>query len=406
MTRQQILPSITLGLGLMAGALVVSGAEITWPSISVAKPIYSEPTPPALTTSNAVPPAVADVRALSAAFTELAEKVSPTVVNIYTKSGGVKSKNRGGGLPPEIEEQLENYFGFNFNQGRGFAPPVPRESLGSGFVINAEQGYLVTNSHVVRVGGKIADEIMVKFIGEENGKGHLAKVVGADEISDVALLKLAEKKPGLKAAVFGDSSKSKVGEWVLAIGNPYGHTHSVTQGIVSAIARSLEGARSEFLQTSASINPGNSGGPLINMNGEVIGINSAMDPRAVNIGFAIPSNTAKEIVSQLAESGRVHRAWLGIGIDDINEEVAGLMRLKETEGVLVKQVLAQGPAAKAGIETYDIIRKVNGTEVHNTRDLFKALAKLSAGKVTEVDVVRGSSRKTLKIQLGEQPANS
>lgn len=319
------------------------------------------------------------------------------MVNIYTKSGPpARSGNR---------EMPERFFGFGplpFEM-----PELKREALGSGFVINAEEGYIVTNAHVVRQAGQAADEIMVKFIGEEeDGKGHPAKVIGADEITDVALLKLTEKRKDLKAAVFGDSSLSRPGEWVLAIGNPYGHTHTVTQGIVSAVGRNLEGARGEFLQTSAGINPGNSGGPLINMNGEVIGINSAIDPRAPNIGFAIPSNTAKDVIAQLAENGRVQRAWMGAMIDNINEEVAGLMHLESKNGVLVKQVMTNAPAHKAGIRKFDVIRKIDGAEINNTRDLFRSMAKLSAGKQTEIQILRGGTPKTMKVELTEQPANS
>ncbi|MGZ3723910.1 MAG: S1C family serine protease [Bdellovibrionales bacterium] len=396
--KKQMISYMLSGLGLLAGILLLSGAHVEWPNLSHANPVYVEKS----TAAPLATPAVKDVKAFSDAFTLLSEQTSPTVVNIYTKSGFKSPRNRPD-LPPELEEQLRN-FGFD-----GIPMQIPQmkvEALGSGFVINADEGYIITNAHVVRQAGHVADEIMVKFIGEDNGKGHAAKVIGADEISDVALLKLVEKKSGLKAAVLGDSSKAKVGEWVLAIGNPYGHTHTVTQGIISAIGRNLDGGRSEFLQTSASINPGNSGGPLINMNGEVIGINSIIDPRAQNIGFAIPINMAKEVVTQLVDGGHVHRAWLGIGIEDLNDEAAGLMHLKETDGVLVKEVIASTPAAKAGIEKYDVIRKIDGKDVHNTRELFKSLAQLSAGKTADVEILRGGSSKTLKVKLGEQPANS
>ena len=280
---------------------------------------------------------------------------------------------------------MQQYFGFMpFD-----LPQMSREALGSGFVINADLGYIVTNAHVVRSQvGQNADEIMVKFIGEEDGKGHPAKVVGADDISDVALLKLVDKKPGLKALTLGDSTSAKVGEWVLAIGNPYGHTNTVTQGIVSALGRNLEGSHSEFLQTSASINPGNSGGPLINMNGEVVGINSAMDPRAQNIAFAIPINTAKTVIDQLMQGGQVHRAWLGIGIDEVNDEAAAYMHLKDKEGVIVRQARPR-PAAKAGIEEFDVIRKLNGQTIRNTHDLFKTLDKLGVGNTAELEILRG-----------------
>jgi len=293
------IPSALAALGLLTGALVLSGAHLEWPALSHAHAIYLEKPAPA-----PAPKAIADVKNFGEAFSQLSEQMSPTVVNIYTKSG-FKPQAMKSNLPPELEDQFRNYFGMG-GLPMMQIPQMKVEALGSGFVINAEEGYIVTNAHVVKQNGQMADEIMVKFIGEDSSKGHAAKVVGADEISDVALLKLVEKKAGLKAAALGDSSKSKVGEWVLAIGNPYGHTHTVTQGIISALGRNLDGVRSEFLQTSASINPGNSGGPLINMNGEVIGINSVIDPRAQNIGFAIPINTAKEVIGQLVDGGHVH----------------------------------------------------------------------------------------------------
>jgi serine protease Do len=392
--------NLIAGTGVVAAALFISGAHVQWPAISSAGvPIYNEkpnPPPPAATA------ALADIKSLSNAFTALSEQVSPTVVNIYTKSGGVNGSRpeMPPDFPPEFQEQLQRF---------GFMPHVLPEmrALGSGFIINADEGYIVTNAHVVRMAGHNADEIMVKFNGEDDAsKGHAAKVVGADEVSDVALLKLVDKHPGLKAAVLGDSSKTKIGEWVLAAGNPYGHSNSIMQGIVSATGRSLEGARSEFLQTSAGINPGNSGGPLINMSGEVIGINSAIDPRAPNIGFAIPSNTAKTVITQLVDHGRVERAWLGLGIADISDEAAGYMRLKDKDGVLVKEVVKGAPAAQAGVQAFDVIRKINGQEVKNTHDLFRSLDQLSAGKTAELEVKRGDKTTLVKVKLGEQPANT
>jgi len=391
MSKHIKLTSLTLA-AFAAGAIYGTRAE--WSSVSHAAVISTEktvaPPPPAVT---------ADVRSLSDAFSALAERVSPTVVNIYTTSGARKPQ-----LPPGFDEQmLQQYFGFS-----PFSMPqqMKSEALGSGFIVNADEGYIVTNAHVVRPTGRNADEIMVKLIGEDNGKGHPAKIVGVDEASDVALLKLKDKVPNLKAVAFGDSSKAKVGEWVLAIGNPYGHTHTVTQGIVSATGRSLEGARSEFLQTSAGINPGNSGGPLINMSGEVVGINSAMDPRAPNIGFAIPSNVAKDVVTQLADKGKVERAWLGIGIEDLNEDAAGMLKLKDTKGVLVKQVMNNAPAAKAGIEVYDVIRKINGTEISSTHDLLHTIDQIRAGKTASVEVLRNGAPKTFTVHLAQMPANS
>jgi len=349
------------------------------------------------------PSAITEAKRLNEEFTTLAEKVSPAVVNIYSKSG----PRRAGRVPPRGPRLPDDQFDFFF--GNPFSRPLPgqpREALGSGFVINEKEGYIVTNSHVVRMAGRNADEIMVKFNAETNGKGHPAKVIGVDELTDVALLKLVTPRKDLKAVPLGDSDKARVGEWVMAIGNPYGHTNTVTQGIVSALGRSLEGVRSEFMQTSASINPGNSGGPLINMDGEVIAINTAIDPRAQGIGFAIPVNSAKKVIEQLIAKGHVSRAWMGIAIEDISDEVAGYMKLKAPEGVLVKEVMPNQPAAKAGMESYDVITKIEGQPIKTTRDLFRSVDKLSVGNAVDVEVLRNNEIKKLKVKLAEQPVNS
>jgi len=320
------------------------------------------------------------------------------VVNIYTKTGLLpQAKMR---RPPGFPEDgdFDFFFGNPLHRGQ----PREAQALGSGFVINAD-GYIVTNAHVVRMTGRNADEIMIKFIGEDEDKGHLAKIVGVDEVSDVALLKLVEKKAGLKVAPLGDSDTSKVGEWVVAIGNPYGHSNTLTQGIVSALGRNLEGARAEFIQTSASINPGNSGGPLINLAGEVIGINTAIDPRAQGIGFATPINSAKMVISQLLEHGKVSRGWMGLAIQDIDDDIAGYMKLKGTNGVLVKEVVPDQPAAKAGIVAYDIIKSVNGQEVKSSRDLVRSIEKIPVGQKAEVQVLRDNQIKSIKVQIAEQP---
>lgn len=402
--RWDLLKGVGAGSLITAAVIGVSGANITWPSQShAAEPLKAV----AATTIPAQSPDETLTR-LNAAFTGLAERMSPTVVNIYTKTGlGPRRMPRGPGMPNMPDDDFDFFFRSPFGEGGPIQamPSMPREAqaLGSGFVYN-EDGYIVTNAHVVRMAGKNADEIMVKFIGEDSNKGHPAKIVGVDEVTDVALLKLAEKKDDLKAAPLGDSDSSKVGEWVVAIGNPYGHTHTLTQGILSALGRSIEGAQTDFIQTSASINPGNSGGPLFNLKGEVIGINTAIDPRAQNIGFAIPINTAKNVISQLIEKGRVARSWMGVGIQDLNDEIAGYMRLQDTDGVLVKQVVEGAPAAKAGVQPYDVIRKVNGKVVKTSMDLVKSITNLPVGKTADIEVLRGNQVKNLKVQVAEQPA--
>lgn len=406
---------------LFAAALffIGMGVEVRWPakakadvpwitktlkaaeSIPNAIPVAATVIPPSVPPQAPPPAGIQEIKLMNQTFSELASRVSESVVSISTKTGMTPKLRKGGPRTPQ--DDFEQYFGFPFGGPGQFQMP-PRESLGSGFVINAEEGYIVTNAHVVRMAGKDADEILIRFAGEdENGKGHQAKVIGADEISDVALLQLVEKRKDLKAIPLGDSASSKVGEWVLAVGNPYGHSHTVTQGIVSAQGRNLDGARNEFLQTSASINPGNSGGPLINMDGEVIGINSAIDPRAQGIGFAIPINVAKRSIDQLATKGKVVRAYMGIAIEDINEDIAGYMKLKNPEGVLVREVMPNQPAATAGMEPFDVITKINGTEIKNTRDLYRTVEKLEAGQSASIEVLRSNQAKNLKVKLVEQP---
>ena len=345
-------------------------------------------------------PQIPGVETLNKAFTDLAERMSPAVVNIYTKTG---VRSRGGYGPGFGNDDLDYFFGNPFGGRR-----MPREAqaLGSGFVLNND-GYIVTNAHVVRMAGRNADEIMVKLAGEsndDNSPGHPAKIIGVDEDTDVAVLQLTgSNRPKLVPAPLGDSEKSRVGEWVVAIGNPYGHTHTVTQGIVSAVGRSLEGVRAEFIQTSASINPGNSGGPLFNLAGEVIGINTAIDPRAQGIGFAIPINKAKQSITQLVTTGRVARPWMGIGIMDVTPEVAGAMKLSDADGVLVREVYDGQSAARAGLKTYDVIRKFNGQVVKNSRDLVRLIDKLSIGESAKVEILRDNQARNVEVKIGEQP---
>lgn len=345
------------------------------------------------------------IQELNSVFAGLSESLSPTVVNIYTKSK-ISSPPMFRGQPGMPRDEFEFFFEEPFS-GRGGPPGRDSEvqALGSGFIFDTS-GYIVTNAHVVDQGGQRVDEVMVKFNGDGNGKGIPAKIIGVDAVTDIAVLKLTQEKSGLKPVVLGDSDRVRVGEWVLAIGNPYGHTHTVTQGIISAQGRSLEGVRSDFLQTSASINPGNSGGPLFNMAGEVIGINMAIDPRAQGIGFAIPVNTAKNVISQLKEKGKVARPWLGVGIQDLSEELSGYMKLKEPKGVLVNEVAEGTPARKAGIEPYDVITKVGSTEVKNSKELIRAIEKLPIGQRTQIEFLRNNKTQSVNVVLGEKPTKA
>lgn len=389
------------GFLIGAGVLGAVAGHLAWPTKANADQPWT--TASAAATSGASNAALAvDAVHLNQIFTDLAGRMSPAVVSIYTKTGIPMRERFPGG------EDFEFFFGNPFGGRPGMRPGMRSESqgLGSGFVINTD-GYIVTNAHVVRMAGHNADEILVKFSSEDADdrvKGHAAKIVGVDEASDIALLKLVEKRSDLKVAPLGDSDQLKVGEWVIAIGSPYGRANTLTQGIVSALGRSLEGTGGgSYVQTSAGINPGNSGGPLINLAGEVIGINTAIDPRAQGIGFAIPVNDAKSVISQLMKSGHVNRGWMGLSIQDVNEDIAGVMRLKSADGVLIKEVIPNQPAAKAGIETYDIIRKVDGKEVRNSHDLIKAIENLPVGKSAKVEVLRGNQVKNFTVEIGEHP---
>lgn len=349
-----------------------------------------------------------DLAKLNLAFTQLAKNLSPSVVNIYTKTRfeGVKQQ----------EHQIRPYGGppndlFRFFFGNPFGPHpfegVPREtsSLGSGVIINSNDGYIITNSHVVRQHGKNATEIMVKFFERDRGKGFEAEVVGVDETVDVALLKLKKTKENLTEAVLGSSSDLKVGEWVLAMGNPYGHTNSVTQGIISALGRDLDISHANFIQTSASINPGNSGGPLFNLKGEVIGINTAIDARAQGIGFAIPIDTAKNVVKQLVTHGEVRRGWLGIGIGDLNDEISSQLDIPVEYGVLVQSTEKSSPADKAGIKVYDVIVSVDGEKIDSAKDLSRSISSKTPGSNVKIGIYRDGTKKTIKVKLGKRPSD-
>lgn len=377
-------------------ALLLFGIEIHFPTHSGASNYWTENTNAKSTQNNSAPKI--DVAQLNQAFVELADKFSPAVVNIYTKTRFKVPRYYG--MP---EEMMPFFFGNPFGGGGRMAMPVEREAqaLGSGFVING-QGHIVTNSHVVRQSGKNADEIMVKFLKDGREKGYPAEVIGVDERTDVALLKLKEKPEHLTIASLGDSDKAKVGEWVIAIGNPYGHANTVTQGIVSAVGRSLEDLSTEFIQTSASINPGNSGGPLFNLYGEVIGINTAIDPRAQGIGFAIPINNAKKVVQELIENGRVKRGYLGVMVSSLTPETAEAIGLNITEGVIVRDVIPNGPAAKAGLTRGDIITKVGTEEIHDHTKLLQTVAKLKIGDKVPVEVQRKGKAKTFNVTIQEE----
>jgi serine protease Do len=321
----------------------------------------------------------------------LVEKVGPAVVNIKISK---KMKMRGFGGPSSL---FDFFFG---PRDRGYGAPdeVPdyaQKAMGSGFIIDSH-GYVVTNHHVVDG----ADEIEVTLSDERT---FAAEVVGSDERTDVALLKLkdADKLPVVH---FGDSSKLNVGDHVVAIGNPFGLDHTVTAGIVSAKERVIgAGPYDEFIQTDASINPGNSGGPLFNLAGEVVGINTAISRNGQGIGFAIPSDLARGLIHSIRETGKVVRGWLGIVFQPMDDNLAKVLNLKSSKGALVTQVVAGSPGEKGGIKERDVIMAVNGKALKSSRDLPALVASLAPEKVYTFDIVRDGKNKTLKIKIGTMP---
>lgn len=346
-------------------------------------------------------PAFAQANGLPS-FVGLAKKCGPAVVNINT----VKMVEVGNpmedffkfhGNGPNGNNPFEEFFKQFNNRGHGKQPKQKRKtgSLGSGFIISAD-GYIVTNNHVVAS----ADEIKVKL--QNDGQDYPAKLIGRDKETDLALLKIDAGKT-LPYLEFANSKKAEVGEWVLAIGNPFGLGHTVTKGIISAKGRIIgAGPFDNFIQTDASINPGNSGGPLIDLEGRVLGINTAIIASGQGIGFAIPSNMAKSVISQLKTDHKVSRGWLGVTIQDADAKTAKALGLSQKTGALVNSVNPGDPADKGGMQVGDVILKVGGEKIDNTNDLLRTIAAQPPGTTVTVDVWRKGSEKELHITLGDR----
>ncbi len=317
-----------------------------------------------------------------AAFIEVSAKVTPAVVNISAARRSAM---------PELGPLFEEFFG----PFRGRPQPRQEQSLGSGFLISPD-GYILTNEHVV----KGAEEIKVKL---SDLRTYVARIVGVDPRTDVAVLKI-DAGESLPTVVLGDSDQLKVGQWALAIGNPFGLDRTLTVGVISAIGRADVGIEDyeDFIQTDASINPGNSGGPLLNIYGEVVGINTAIVASGQGIGFAIPINLAQLIARQLIETGAVSRGWLGVSIQPLTPELAQSFGLDRVTGVLVNQVLADGPAAKAGIRRGDILLTLGGKEVRGVRELQLLVASTPAGSTIEVGLLRDGRRQSVQVQVAPQ----
>ncbi|MCO5114606.1 MAG: Do family serine endopeptidase [Bdellovibrionaceae bacterium] len=322
-------------------------------------------------------------------FIELAKKTNPSVVNIYTET---RPKFNQGQVPDSLNFFFEQFFGAP--RGSFQNPQIrPMQSLGTGFVIRND-GLILTNAHVVDK----ADTIKVKFQNDETE--HIAKLIGSDAKTDVALLKI-DTKNKLAALKLGDSSQLQVGEWVAAFGNPYGHSNTITKGIVSALERDSGGLNLfPFIQTDASINPGNSGGPLVNMKGEVVGMNTAIDARAQGIGFSIPINNVKQLLSELEKTGTVQRGFLGIEMHGLDESIAASLKLPNTKGALVANVMPDSPAEKAGIKPYDVIVEFNGQKIESPNDIQRAVASTPVGRASKVKVLRNGKSNTLSVIIG------
>ena len=327
----------------------------------------------------------------------LAKRLSNAVVNISTTQT-VKGPQ---GVPlPKVPKgsPFEEFFEDFFNK-RGGAQQFDRKvsSLGSGFVIDGKEGLVVTNNHVIDG----ADEIIVNF--HDGSKLKVDKVIGKDTKADLALLKVTPKKP-LSDVKFGSSADLDVGDWVMAIGNPFGLGGSVSVGIISAKSRDINsGPYDDYLQTDAAINKGNSGGPLFNMNGDVVGVNTAIiSPTggSIGIGFAVPSDTVVAVVDQLKQFGQTRRGWLGVKIQTVTEDIAETLGVPDNAGALVSAVTPNSPAAKAGLETGDVIMKFDGKEVTTMRGLPKIVAQTTIGKAVDVEVLRKGERKTLSVSVG------
>ena len=322
-------------------------------------------------------------------FADLAEKLMPSVVNISTTQTVVTRSNPFPNFQFPPGSPFEDMF-------KEFGTPQERQTsaLGSGFIID-EKGIVVTNNHVIEG----AEDIVVQVNGEKKFK---AKVIGADPLSDIAVLQI-ETKEKFTPVKFGDSDKARIGDWVIAIGNPFGLGGTVTSGIISARNRSIGLTRYEdYIQTDASINSGNSGGPLFDMNGDVIGINTAILGRSgnVGIGFSIPSNSAKQVINQLLEFGETKRGWLGVRIQDVTKEIADVEKLNEPRGALVASVAPNSPSEKAGVKAGDIILEFNGEKIREMKELPIIVARTEVGKKVKVKIWRNKKEIEKNITLG------
>jgi serine protease Do len=341
-------------------------------------------------------PALAQTRTGPPSVAPIAEKLLDAVVAISTK----QTLKGAEGVPlPKVPKgaPFEEFFDDFFDRKGGKSPDRKVTAQGSGFVIDGKEGLIVTNNHVIDG----ADEIVINF--NDGTKLTVEKVLGKDSKTDLALLKVTPRRP-LAQVAFGSSGKLKVGDWVMAIGNPFGLGGSVSVGIISAKQRDINtGPYDDFLQTDAAINRGNSGGPLFNMDGEVIGVNTAIispSGGSIGIGFAVPSDSAVVVLDQLRQFGETRRGWLGVNVQTVTEDLAESYGIREGTGARVASVAADGPAAKAGILQDDVIVKFDGKDVTSMRGLPRLVSQTQIGKEVEIEVSRKGQRRTFKVTIG------
>ncbi len=330
---------------------------------------------------------------LSQAFEQVAENITPSVVTISTET---KAKKGG----PKGTEQLRDFLGEDFFDKM---VPSPQRGLGTGVIVD-DQGHILTNNHVIGD----ADEVTVRLSTEKSVK---AKVVGVDPRTDLAVIKIKVKEGLPKSAKLGDSDKLKIGEWVVAAGASFGLDNTITAGIVSAKGRAISGGAQyeDFIQTDAAINPGNSGGPLVNLRGEVVGINTAIVSKSggyMGIGFAIPINMGRQVMESLITKGKVTRGWLGVGTQNLSEDLAQSFNYESTEGALVGHVDPKGPAKKAGLKQGDIIVQAGKERIKNVNQLRNYIASLKPGVDLEVTVIRGGDKRSVTVEIGELPVQA
>jgi serine protease Do len=381
-----------LTLLLVAALAVEAGAQS--PPVrppAAKKPALGDKRPPAAPAGSAID-ARAVLQAMEEAFSAVADRVTPAVVNVSTVPKRVAPGTS------EDPQRFRDYFGEEFYERYFRRRPreEPRAS-GSGVIVDPA-GYILTNNHVI----ENAQDITVRL---SDARKFTATLVGRDPKTDLAVLRVEAPGP-LPAAALGDSERLRVGQWVIAIGNPFGLDRTVTVGIVSATARTRVGVATyeNFIQTDASINPGNSGGPLLSLDGRVVGINTAIVAAGQGIGFSIPINEAKSVMAQLIARGKVVRGWLGIAIQDITDELASSFGVREREGVLVADVMKGGPAEAAGLRAGDVIVELSGTKIREVPDLQRRVAAVAPGQTVAVGVVRDQKPHRLDVRIGEMPA--